>query len=85
MANPRRPAMRLMEVREAYLDEFHWDEVAELASRETREANTRLMRDAAMASLQASLSGVGGASVLSADEADGGVPPPAPQPPCGRA
>lgn len=51
-----RAALRLMEVREAYLEEFQWQKVAEIAGHETREANTRLMRAAAMASLQASLS-----------------------------
>ncbi|GIL82019.1 hypothetical protein Vretimale_1531 [Volvox reticuliferus] len=66
-------ALRLMEVREAYLDEFEWQQVAEMASRETREANTRLMRAAAMASLQASLGGaVGNGSVhMSGDDLDG--------------
>ncbi|PNH10283.1 hypothetical protein TSOC_002990 [Tetrabaena socialis] len=46
-------ALRLMEVREAYLEEFEWAKVAEMASRETRESNTRLMRASAMASLNA--------------------------------
>lgn len=49
---PPTAALRLMEVREAYLDEFEWGKTMEMASRETREANTRLMRAAAMASLQ---------------------------------
>ncbi|GIL43941.1 hypothetical protein Vafri_1526 [Volvox africanus] len=72
-------ALRLMEVREAYLDEFEWQQVAEMAGRETREANTRLMRAAAMASLQASLGGpVGNGSVqMSGDDLDG---PPSAQP-----
>ncbi len=41
-----------MEVREAYLEEFDYGRMAEVAGRETREANMRLMRRAAMASLQ---------------------------------
>ncbi|GLC46763.1 hypothetical protein PLESTM_001922200 [Pleodorina starrii] len=61
-------ALRLMEVREAYLDEFEWQQVAEMAFRETREANTRLMRAAAMASLQASLTE---AAQMSCDDLDG--------------
>lgn len=57
-----------MEVREAYLEEFDYSRMAEVAGRETREANMRLMRRAAMASLQvgmgpgrhrASMSGTG--------------------------
>ncbi|GFR39863.1 hypothetical protein Agub_g362 [Astrephomene gubernaculifera] len=55
-------ALRLMEVREAYQQEFEWQQVAEMACRETREANMRLMRAAAMASLQASLGEAGGSS-----------------------
>ncbi|KAG2449001.1 hypothetical protein HYH02_005755 [Chlamydomonas schloesseri] len=67
-------ALRLMEVREAYLDEFEWGKTMEMATRETREANTRLMRAAAMASLQASLSepvGGGPGGCMSMEDLDG--------------
>ncbi|KAG2495619.1 hypothetical protein HYH03_006219 [Edaphochlamys debaryana] len=66
-------ALRLMEVREAYLEEFSWQQVAELATKETKESNTKLMRAAAMASLAASFrEAPGQAACLSADDMDGG-------------
>lgn len=48
-------ALRVMEVRAAYASEdFEWDNLQKLAVRDTKAANTRLMRQSAAASLAAS-------------------------------
>jgi hypothetical protein len=48
------PALRVLEVRDAYcLENFEWDQLRRLAAKDTKAANLQLMRKAAAASLSA--------------------------------
>jgi hypothetical protein len=52
----RRAALRIMDVRDAYArEDFEWDQLQRLAVQGTKEANVRLIRSSATASLKASL------------------------------
>lgn len=71
-------ALRVIEVRDAYCrDNFEWDQLQRLAARDTKEANLRLMRKAAGASLKAApteaAAAVGGGDELAAREEQEGT------------
>lgn len=56
-----------MDVRDAYArEDFEWDQLQRLAVQGTKEANVRLMRSSATASLKASLTAEGAAAAAAA-------------------
>jgi hypothetical protein len=56
-----------MDVRDAYArEDFEWDQLQRLAVQGTKEANVRLMRSSATASLKASLTADGAAAAAAA-------------------
>ena len=68
-----------MEVREAYCrEDFEWDQLQRLAIKDTKEANVRLMRSSAVASLKATeaaaAAGGGGGSSATVDTGRSTVP-----------
>jgi len=66
-----RAALRIMDVRDAYArEDFEWDQLQRLAVQGTKEANVRLMRSSATASLKASLTAEGAAAAAAAAATD---------------
>jgi hypothetical protein len=71
------PGLRVLEVRAAYCREgFEWDQLQRLAVRDTQDANLRLMRHAAAASLRAAAAAgpatAGSSAGSSSSSGDGG-------------